>query len=251
MATTLGLSLLILSFILVPASAQYVEETFEVLETRTGTYENVTVTSKAKEWIFILHSAGMGNVKVADLPEEIQLKLGYNLPKEKPKPVTIPTMEALTDIKVPEVQQLQADWREGGTAAVFKAFGNPIAVWTLLGILALAYLFFCYCSMMICRKTHTTPGILVWIPVLQLIPLLRAAGMSGVWFLAFFVPVLNIIAQVVWCFKIVKARGKGSLLAIGLLLPVTSPFTFLYLAFSEAAPIRITSQRVPLALETA
>jgi len=231
------------------AGAVQIEETFEVLQTKTGTYENVTVTSKSKDWIFILHAAGMGNIKIADLPEEIQLKLGYNLPKEKSKPVTVPTMEVLTDIKVPEINQLRSDWHSGGAEAVFKAFGNPIAVWTLLGIMALTYLFFCYCSMMICRKTHTTPGILVWVPVLQIIPLLRAAGMSGVWLLAFFVPVLNLVAQIIWYVKIVQARGKGPVLVLWLLLPLTAPFAYLYLAFSEPAPIKIVSQHVPLALD--
>jgi len=159
-------------------------------------------------------------------------------------------MEALTDIKLPEIQQLQHDWREGGAEAVIKAFGNPIAVWTMVGIVVLMYLFFCYCSMMICRKAHTSPGILVWIPGLQMIPLLRAAGMSGVWFLAYLVPVVNLIAQFIWYVKIVKARGKGPILVLWLVLPLTSPFAFLYLAFSEAAPIRL-EKHVPIALETA
>jgi hypothetical protein len=231
------------------AQAIEVEETFDVLQTKTGTYENVTVTSKTKDWIFILHASGMGNVKIADLPENIQEKLGYTVAKEKSKPVSVPTMDTLTDIKLPEMQQLQDNWREGGAAAVMKAFGDPIAVWTLLGIGVLLYLFFCYCSMMICRKAHTSPGFLVWVPVLQFIPLLRAAGMSGVWLVAFLVPVVNLIAQIIWYVKIVQARGKGPLLVLWLLLPLTAPFAYLYLAFSEAAPIRIVSQHVPLALE--
>ena len=233
-----------------PAQAVQVEETFDVLQTKTGTYENVTVTSKTKDWIFILHASGMGNVKITDLPDNIQEKLGYTVVKEKPKVVSVPTMEALTDIKVPEMQQLQENWRDGGAASVMKAFGNPMAVWTLLGITVLMYLFFCYCSMMICRKAHTAPGVLVWVPVLQFIPLLRAAGMSGVWFLAFLVPVVNLIAQIIWYVKIVQARGKGPLLVLWLLLPLTAPFAYLYLAFSEAAPIRI-GHHVPIALETA
>jgi hypothetical protein len=246
-----------------------IEETFEVLETKTGTYENVTVTSKTKDWIFILHAAGMGNVKILDLPEDVQLKLGYNLTKEQPKPASVPTMDALTDIKLPEVNQLRADWYSGGAPAVLKSLGNPIAVWTLLGIVGFMYLFFCYCSMMICRKTHTTPGFLIWVPMLQIIPLFRAAGMSGLWILVFFVPAISmvvpipvtiqtfllpvvmLITSIIWYVKIVKARGKNPLLVLWLLLPFTAPFAYLYLAFSSAAPVRIVSQHVPLALETA
>jgi hypothetical protein len=192
----------------------------------------------------------MGNIKISDLPDDVAEKLGYTIVKEKPKRAAMPTMETLTDIQLPEMQELQASWREGGPAAVMKAFGDPVAVWTALGIVGLCYLFFCYCSMMICRKAHTSPGILVWVPVLQFIPLLRAAGMSGVWFLAFLVPLVNVVAQVVWYVKIVQARGKGPLLVVWLLLPLTAPFAYLYLAFSEAAPIRL-EKHVPIALETA
>ena len=50
------------------------------------------------------------------------------------------------------------------------------------------------------------------------IPMLRAAGMSGAWFLAYLIPGLNILAQIIWCFKIVAAREKSVLIAIMLLL---------------------------------
>jgi apolipoprotein N-acyltransferase len=88
--------------------------------------------------------------------------------------------------------------------------------------------------MLICRKAGTEPGILVWVPVFQMIPLLRAAGMSGWWFLALFVPVAGLVVQIIWIFRLAKARGKGVLTAICLLLPFTSLFAWLYLAFSDA-----------------
>ena len=49
-------------------------------------------------------------------------------------------------------------------------------------------------------------------------------------------PVLNIVAQVLWCFNIAKACGKSVWVGVPLLLPVTSLFAFLYLAFSNGAP---------------
>jgi hypothetical protein len=69
-----------------------------------------------------------------------------------------------------------------------------------------------------------------------MIPLLRAAGMSRWWFLAFFVPLLNVLAWVLWCFNITRARDKGLLVAILLCLPVTSGLAFLYLALSGVPP---------------
>jgi hypothetical protein len=83
------------------------------------------------------------------------------------------------------------------------------------------------------EKAGEDAGFLVWLPVFQVFPMLRGAGMSAWWVLAFFVPILNIVASILWCFKIVEARGKSVWIAICLLLPVTNFFAFLYLAFSN------------------
>ena len=107
--------------------------------------------------------------------------------------------------------------------------------------------------MLICRKTGNPPGILVWLPVLQLFPLLRAAGMSGWWFLAFFVPVLNLVPRFFGRFKIAKARGKSVWVGVLLLLPVTNLFAFLYLAFSNGASAEEDEEPEPkiMTLQTA
>jgi len=107
----------------------------------------------------------------------------------------------------------------------------------VVGVLAgltVGYLFFCLCCMLICSKTGNEPGILVWLPLLQVFPMLRAAGMSGWWFFAFFVPVLNLVAPILWCINIVKARAKSIWWVVCLILPVTNLLAFLYLAFSSA-----------------
>jgi len=72
----------------------------------------------------------------------------------------------------------------------------------------LLYLLISYCGWLICQKTGHPAGVLVWIPVLQLIPLLRAAGMSPAWLVAFLVPILNVVAQIVWSVNICKASGQ-------------------------------------------
>jgi apolipoprotein N-acyltransferase len=90
--------------------------------------------------------------------------------------------------------------------------------------------------MLICRKAGHPAGLLVWLPALQIFPLLRAAGMSGWWFLAYFVPVLNVVPVILWPLKIAKARGKSVWVGVLLLLPATNLFAFLYLAFSDSAP---------------
>jgi uncharacterized membrane protein YhaH (DUF805 family) len=65
--------------------------------------------------------------------------------------------------------------------------------------------------------------------------MLRAAGMSGWWVLACFVPVLNLVPVILWPLKIAKARGKSVWIGVLLLLPVANVFAFLYLAFSNGA----------------
>jgi len=89
--------------------------------------------------------------------------------------------------------------------------------------------------MLICRKAGHPPGLLVWLPWLKLFPMFRAAGMSGWWVLACFVPVLNLMPLLLWPLKIAQARGKSVWIGVLLLLPVFNLFAFLYLAFSNGA----------------
>src|SRR6266404_7485098 len=59
-------------------AAAAVEETFDVLQIGARTYTNVTVTTKTKNYIFLMHASGLTNFKVADLPADLRAKLGYN-----------------------------------------------------------------------------------------------------------------------------------------------------------------------------
>ena len=62
------------------------EESFDVLQIGTRTYKNVTVTTKAKSYVFVLYEGGMGNIKVSDLPRSAQIKLGYLPPDAVSQP---------------------------------------------------------------------------------------------------------------------------------------------------------------------
>jgi hypothetical protein len=63
--------------------------------------------------------------------------------------------------------------------------------------------------------------------------MLRAARMSRWWFLFWLVPLLNVAGYILLSVKLVEARGKSVWFALLLLLPLTSFFAFLYLAFSD------------------
>jgi apolipoprotein N-acyltransferase len=183
----------------------------------------------------------MSSFKVRDLPPELLQQLGYNLkPAEEEKSSGTWLKKAntgLSKLRMPQLQHMEQGLRDfGARRPALLAWLSPQRRFMLLGALSLVYLFFCYCSLLICEKAGQPAGVLIWFPVVQLLPLLRAAKMSNWWLLAFLVPVVNVLVQVVWSFKIVQARAKNFWLGLLLLLPGTNLLTFLYLAFSDAAP---------------
>ncbi|HET7626669.1 MAG TPA: DUF5684 domain-containing protein [Verrucomicrobiae bacterium] len=211
--------------------ASTAEETFPIFQTRTATYTNVTVTTKSKNYVFILHSAGMANIAIEDLTPELKETLGYATKTEKHTFAGSILPKNLMPKISGQFKPLEDLWRE----RVQPKLNHRISKNTLDIIFAISlvsYLFFCFCCQLICRKAGKPAGFLIWIPVAQWIPLLRAAGMSGWWFLAMFVPLLNVIAIILFSLKIAKARGKSALVGVLLLLPVTNFIAFLYLAFS-------------------
>jgi hypothetical protein len=218
------------------------EQHLDTLQIGTVTYSNVTVTTKTKDYIFILHSTGMKNLKVAQLtPEEREaLDMGPAKPKPSTNAATVWARQTLGKVEVPlplkametQIQQ-QFGMNGKSPAEQLRALFNLKVIGIICGILLLLHLSFSYCCMLICKKAGSEPGFLVWLPILQAFPMLRAATMSGWWFLANFIPVLNIVGQILWIFKIVQARGKSAWVAVMMLLPVTNFFAFLYLAFSN------------------
>ena len=231
------------------------EPTFAVLQTKTAVYTNVTVAQQNKEFIFIMHATGVCNVKLSDLSSDTLLALGYKPSAEQEaeakKATASPVFAQLSRVKLNDVEKIAKDWR-ANPKQKFKELtaGNPMALYIILGIFGVVHIFISTCFWLICRKTHIAPGPLVWVPVFQLIPLLRAANMPLGWFFAYFIPVLNIIAQIVWSVKIVKSRGKSPFVAFLLLLPITNFFAFLYLALSSSAPVKMESKDI-LALDFA
>lgn len=222
--------------------ASAMEERFDLLKIGTRTFTNVTVTTKAKNYIFLLHAGGMTSIKTTELPVETKQQLGYAATGASATNTTAAwAKREFAKINAPMIKELgkQLDWKSrGNPPAGLLAMGltGPKLIFAVLGIVLLIHLFECYCCLLICRKTGNPPGVLIWLPVLQLLPLLRAAGMSGWWFLGFCVPVLNLVAQVLWCFNIAQARGKSTWTGLLLFLPITNLFAFLYLAFSNGTP---------------
>ncbi len=226
----------LLGFIVTTGAANAAPETkLELLETKTGVYSNVTVTSKTDQYVVILHSRGIGTIKVVDLSNEAQTQLGY-VPAESANEknrakIFARAKESLNAI--PNANELLDKLKTKSPSVLSFENISSTVLFAILGVSLLLYIVFCHCASVICQKTGNKPGLLIWLPILQMIPLYRAAGMSPIWA---FVPLLNVFAQIVWSFKIAKARGKGALTGLLLLLPVTSPLAFLYLAMSGEMP---------------
>jgi len=246
-----------LALLIVPFGAiGAIEQTFDMLQIGTRTYKNVTVTTKAKDYIFILHSAGMNNVKVSDLPADVRDKLGYNTVNDTAKAGTNAisnwARQAMARIESPQIKQLEQAFRGHSMPANWKVSLDTKHLVPVLAFVGGLYLIFCYCAMLICQKTETKAGVLVFLPILQIFPLLRAAGMPPGWFIAFLLPVVNIFALIAWAINIAEARGKSGWVAFFLILPGTNVLAFLYLALSNGTSEKKEDRRVEvMTLETA
>ena len=221
-----------------------VEVKFDLLQIGTASYTNATVTSRGENYVMLIHDGGMASIKVADLPPNLRWRLGYgskggepadprpadSVPPKKIEPAAV--ARAATQDAQKYALEAQANLTRLQQQAMQQV--GPANVRLALGLLICCYLFYSYCLMLICRKAGGKPGLLVWIPVIQYIPAFLAAGMSWVWCILNLVPGINLIAYILWCFKIARARGKSSAVGFLLLFPLTSLFAFLYLAFSDA-----------------
>lgn len=211
---------------------------FDVLHFGTETLTNATVTGKSKTDVYVMHSQGLVNVKIRDLDAPTLYKLGLgpkpdNYQEDKPKQAGVLVVAAKTPVSQNETSPIPA-FAAAVQAREFPSLKFPAAILGGLAVAGVAvFLFFSYCLKLIVEKSGREAGALVWIPVVQLIPMVQAAGMSGWWALGFCVPGLNVVAHILWAIKIVKARQKSAWVMIALLLPVFNLAGFIYLAFSR------------------
>lgn len=120
------------------------------------------------------------------------------------------------------------------TTQIHTIHGSQLAQTAILiGILAVLYLFLCFCYKCIVEKCGHEPGFLVWVPIFNVIRLLQAAGLSGWLFILLFVPGVNVIVGIYAWVKICQARGKSGWLVLIIFVPLINLFFIPYLAFSE------------------
>lgn len=115
----------------------------------------------------------------------------------------------------------------GGGGGVGAIIGMIVGLICGLGI----YLFLCFCFKKICEKVGRDPGFLIWIPIVQLLPLMEIAGMQTWMIILAFIPIANIVFQFMLWIGVSNARGKGPVW--GVLAVLCAPVGILYLAFSD------------------
>jgi hypothetical protein len=109
---------------------------------------------------------------------------------------------------------------------------NQIGLAPLI-IAVVIYLYFAYCLVAIGKKSGDQRAWWGWIPVLQVLLMLRVANLSYWWFLALLVPIVNIgVAIWVWI-RIAQRRSKPAWTGALMIIPGVDLFVLGYLAFSK------------------
>ena len=94
------------------------------------------------------------------------------------------------------------------------------------------WLFFSYCLKVICDKAKVDPGVLIWIPFIQLIPMATVAGINPLLLLLYFVPLVNIVFVFYHWAKVCTAIGKSPWLVVMIIIPLVNLAFLPLLAFS-------------------
>jgi hypothetical protein len=214
------------------------EEKFDELQIGARTYRNVTITTRTTNYVFLVHSEGICNFKYSELTPEERHKLGFPEPpppQVKTNIAAVWAKQALSKLDEPRLRDAKEQalnfWNENYARALEQLPPmTPQVIAIAAGALLLLHLFWSFCVAMICVKVDKPGGVMAWVPILQALPMLSAAGMSAWWFPVLFIPVVNLIPLILWCIRIVSARGKNGLLTFLMLLPLAgTPALYLFL----------------------
>jgi hypothetical protein len=211
--------------------------TLDTLAIDGNVFSNVTIVSQTDTHVSFKHAQGFATVKLSQLPAKEQTKVGYTPPpppktaSDRVKEITEQYSEQfMTWVNDPRLKKLEQDIRTEVDRIITEQ--DKVIIYPVVGGVVCIYILFCLAAIKICRKTTVRPGLYVWLPGFQWISLLKAAGMSPWNFLLLFIPPINLIVMMVWCFKICRTRQKSSALGFLLLIPVVNILVYFYLAFS-------------------
>lgn len=104
--------------------------------------------------------------------------------------------------------------------------GNPIVLLVMLAIWLAVYVFYSYCLKRLVEKCGENPGAIIWVPILQMIPLFRIAKMNPWMILLMLIPVVNLVIIVMVWIKVLAVLGREPVMVLVMLF-----FGFIYLPY--------------------
>ena len=110
---------------------------------------------------------------------------------------------------------------------------GPIIMMLVMGVVFLAvHLFMSFCMKKVCEKVGKDPGIMIWIPIVQLLPIMEVAGMQTWMIVLAILPIANIVFAIMLILGLAKARNKNPGLVFAIAIFCGIAF-WPYMAFSE------------------
>jgi hypothetical protein len=94
------------------------------------------------------------------------------------------------------------------------------------------FVFISYCLKLICEKAKVDPGVMIWIPFVQLIPMATVAGINPFLLLLYFVPFVNVVFALYHWAKVCTAIEKSPWLVVMIIIPVVNIAFIPLLAFT-------------------
>jgi len=197
----------------------------------------------------------MESISLTNLEPDVLVQLGYADPRVAPTNAAVAWVKShVPAVDVPSLAQVRGSLPPQLAQRLPKDFEyrqylTPKMIGIASAALVALHLCFSLVFSMVCRNAQAQASPLIWAPILQFVPILKAAKMSPWWLLALLVPVLNLVVMVLWCFKIVRACGMGLGVAVLLLIPVVNFFALLYLAYPrriEAGPAKAPSRKIQI-----
>ena len=99
----------------------------------------------------------------------------------------------------------------------------PLAMWAYVA----------YSLQTIARKTNAENGWWAWIPIANIVLMLKIAQKPIWWVVLVLIPIVNIVIFVLVWMAIAEARGKARWLGILIIIPIGNLILPGYLAFSD------------------
>ena len=122
--------------------------------------------------------------------------------------------------------------QDDAAAGAIAAFGILFVLFILIFALGL-YAFVAVCLMKIADKLSVPDSWWAWVPILNILLLVKMSGKPMWWVVLFFLPVANLVAAILVFVAILEALKKPPLFVIGFFIPILNLILLGYLAFGD------------------